>query len=161
MPCRTAFVGILCRTLCRISTAATLCLSGARPSGRFNVTAPKSAGRCSDSPALLVVKRRKRRAPCERFTKCRCSANSLTPKYPVVRPFSKELRHSVSTKNDDKVGKESFGTSSRQRVRKIGQASLTPVVIRSRVQAKQPGCEEAPAALFSLSRRGATGGLLH
>ena len=28
------------------------------------------------------------------------------------RPFSKELRQSISTKIDDKVGNESFGTSS-------------------------------------------------
>src|SRR5205814_7321285 len=58
------------------NTTATLCVSGARHSGRFSVTSPKSGGRWSDSPALLVVKRRKRRAPCERFTKCRCSDSS-------------------------------------------------------------------------------------
>src|SRR5437764_15407605 len=51
---RKSFAGTL-------STTATLCVSGARPSGRFSVTSPKSGGRCSDAPALLVVKRRKRR----------------------------------------------------------------------------------------------------
>ena len=67
----------ICKFHRRVSTTATLCVSGARPSGRFSVTSSKSGGTCSDSPALLVVKRRKRRAPCERFTKCRCSVRSL------------------------------------------------------------------------------------
>src|SRR6266487_7179843 len=45
------------------------------------------------------------------------------------RPFSTELRQSVSTKIDDKVGDESFGTNSSQATTRAQNSRLRPTFV--------------------------------
>ena len=141
----------------RLSTTATLCVSGARPSGRFSVTSPKSGGRCSDSPALLVVKRRKRRAPCERFTKCRCSVTR--PDSILLRSRARQAVLAVRPTEHRKLRKEFTGSNPRENRyvffrSKIGQLFELRIRSEKRTLSRMQTRRQLPNRTAGVERRG-------
>src|SRR6266567_403234 len=81
---------------------------GSRRREDLPITYPESPQPAADGINVVLLVR-----ACPRTANLRNFVGNFVGKLCRNRPFSTELRQSVSTKIDDKVGSESFGTSSK------------------------------------------------